>query len=68
MGLEGQNAIFASANPYLSASCEGVFVTSEITRSFRSLYRRWRSACPFLWAVAVRYFLGLPPFLVGVFT
>ena len=28
MTLEGQNAIFASATLYLSASCEGVFVTS----------------------------------------
>jgi hypothetical protein len=38
IGLGGQNAICASASPYLSASCDGVFVISETTRNFRSLY------------------------------
>jgi hypothetical protein len=58
---------FRVCKPLSLSELRGVFVTSEITTNFRSLYRRWHSACPFLWAVAVRYFLGLPPFFVGVF-
>jgi hypothetical protein len=58
MGLEGQNAIFASATLISQQAARGV-VTSEVTRSFRSLYRRWRSECPFLWAMAVRYSCAL---------
>ena len=68
MGLGCQNAICASTSPYLSANCDGVFVIFETTRSFRSVYRRWRSACPLLRAQAVRYFLSRPPLLVGVIT
>jgi len=34
MSLGYQDAFFASANPYLSTSCKGVFVTSGINRSF----------------------------------
>jgi hypothetical protein len=34
IGLRYQNLILASANLYFSSSCEVVFVTSEITRTF----------------------------------